>query len=252
VIVLPAIDLRGGQVVRLRQGRADKQTVYDDDPAGVARRWVTQGAEWLHVVNLDGALGSSAPEGDEMPSAVNLQHLQRIRSAVPQAAIQFGGGLRTLEDIQMALEMGATRTVLGTAAVRRPELVTEAVQRFGADRVCLALDARQGLVYTHGWLQTSEVTAEALGHSMSERGVRHAIYTDIARDGMLDGVNVEATAALARATGLRVIASGGVATLEDISRLRAEEQSGIAGVIVGQALYSGALSLPDALRAARS
>jgi phosphoribosylformimino-5-aminoimidazole carboxamide ribotide isomerase len=238
--------------VRLRQGRAEMETVYDDDPAEVARRWVTQGAQWLHVVNLDGALGDSEATQDEASVPVNLQHLRRICSAVSHTAIQFGGGLRKLEDVQMVLDMGATRAVLGTVAVRQPELMAEAVQRFGSERVALALDARRGRVLTHGWLQASEVTAEALGLSMRERGVRHTIYTDIVHDGMLDGVNVEETAALARATGLQVIASGGVATLDDIFRLKAQERAGISGVIIGQALYSGALSLSDALRAARS
>jgi len=147
----------------------------------------------------------------------------------------------------LALELGAARAVLGTVAVREPELVAEAVQRFGAERVAVAIDAREGRVATHGWLEISEMTAVALG----ERGVRYAVYTDILRDGMLSGVNVEGTVALARATGLRVIASGGVATLDDVCRLREREVVGIEGVIIGQALYSGAISLPEAIRAAR-
>ena len=258
MVVYPAIDLRGGRVVRLRQGQAQAETVYDDDPAAVARRWVAQGAECLHVVNLDGAFGISrlmphasriTNHASRMP--LNLQHLREICAAVPATPVQFGGGLRTLADVELALRLGAARVVLGTAAVQEPELVAEAVQRFGAERVAVALDARQGRVATHGWRETSEVTAVALGRAMRERGVCYALYTDIARDGMLTGVNVAATAALAQATGLRVIASGGVATLDDVRRLRAGEPSGIVGVIIGQALYSGALSLPDVLRAAR-
>ena len=182
---------------------------------------------------------------------LNLQRLQEICAAVPDTPIQFGGGLRTLADIELALELGAARAVLGTVAVREPELVAEAVQRFGAERVAVAIDAREGRVATHGWLETSEMTAVALGRAMHERGVRYAVYTDILRDGMLSGVNVEGTVALARATGLRVIASGGVATLDDVCRLREREVVGIEGVIIGQALYSGAISLPEAIRAAR-
>jgi len=251
VIVFPAIDLRQGRVVRLRQGRAQEETVYADDPAAVARHWVGLGAEWLHVVNLDGALGLTRAEGHPSRLPLNLQRLREIRAAVPDTPIQFGGGLRTLEDVALALELGATRVVLGTVAVEEPELVEETVRRFGEERVAVALDARQGWVATHGWQETSAVTAVALGRAMRHRGVRYAIYTDVARDGMLSGVNVEATAALARSTGLWVIASGGVATLEDIRRLRTQEACGIVGVIIGQALYSGALSLPEALRAAR-
>lgn len=251
MVIYPAIDLKGGRVVRLRQGRAEAETIYDDNPVAVARRWVAQGAEWLHVVDLDGALGIShdVPQAARIP--LNLQHLREICAAVPGTPIQFGGGLRTLADIERALRLGAARVVLGTAAVQEPGLVAEAVKRFGAERVAVALDARQGQVAIHGWRETSEATAVALGRAMRERGVRYALYTDIARDGMLTGVNVAATAALAQATGLQVIASGGVATLDDVRRLRVGETFGIVGVIIGQALYSGALSLPDVLRAAR-
>ena len=236
--------------MRLRQGRAELETVYGDDPALVAQRWVTQGAQWLHVVNLDGAWAAADSGEPDSHPLLNLQHLERIRSALPHVDIQFGGGLRTLAAIELALEMGATRAVLGTVAVQNPQLVAEAVVRFGAERVAVALDARGGRLATHGWLQTSGTMAVAAGLAMKERGVRHAIYTDILRDGMLDGVNVEETARLAQATGLQVIASGGVATLDDIHRLRQRESDGIAGVIIGQALYSGALTLPEALLAA--
>ena len=249
MIVLPAIDLRGGRVVRLRQGQAELETVYGDDPALVAQGWVAQGAQWLHVVNLDGALSAAGSGKPDSPSLHNLQHLERIRSALPDVSIEFGGGLRTLAAIELALEMGATRAVLGTVAVQDPQLVAEAVQRFGAERVAVALDARAGRLMTHGWLQTSATMAVAMGLEMWELGVRYAIYTDTLRDGMLDGVNVEETARLAAATGLQVIASGGVASLEDIHRLRKRESDGISGVIIGQALYSGALTLPEVLQA---
>jgi phosphoribosylformimino-5-aminoimidazole carboxamide ribotide isomerase len=243
MIVFPAIDLRRGRCVRLRQGRAEDETVYDDDPAAVAQRWVAQGAEWLHVVNLDGAFGQAASQRSR---PINLQRLEEIHAAVPQTPIQFGGGVRSLSDMQTALGLGAARVILGTVAVQNPDLVAEAIGRFGAERIVIGIDARDGQVATHGWLETSEVTAVPLGRAMRARGVLRAVYTDIARDGMLTGVNVEATALLARETGLAVIASGGVASLEDLRRL--EAKGNIEGVIIGQALYTGALSLRDAIQ----
>jgi phosphoribosylformimino-5-aminoimidazole carboxamide ribotide isomerase len=246
MIVFPAIDLRRGRCVRLRQGRAEEETVYGDDPAAVARDWLAQGATWLHVVNLDGALGD-APAGAQ---PVNLRRLAQIRAAVGGLPIQFGGGLRALADVETALDLGATRVVLGTAAVQAPELVVEALRRFGPERIVAGIDARDGRVATHGWQQSSGTTAVALGRAMGALGVIRAVYTDIRRDGMLAGANVAATAELARASGLRVIASGGVASRADVARLRARAGDGIEGVIIGQALYTGALSLGEAIRAA--
>ena len=252
MIVLPAIDLRGGRVVRLRQGQADQETVYDDDPAAVARRWVAQGAEWLHVVNLDGALGGMAGRGRDRGAGRpdNLQRLQEICAAVPATPVQFGGGLRSLEDIERALELGAVRVVLGTVAVQQPDLVAQALSRYGAERIGVSIDVRDGQVATHGWCKASGTTASALGRAMRERGVRYAVYTDIRRDGVLCGLDVEAAAALAQATGLRIIAAGGAATLADLRRLRLQAEAGIEGVIIGQALYCRALSLPEAIRIA--
>jgi phosphoribosylformimino-5-aminoimidazole carboxamide ribotide isomerase len=246
VIIFPAIDLRRGRCVRLRQGRAGEETVYDDDPASVARRWVAEGAEWLHVVNLDGAFGE---RGGGTGQPINLQRLAEIREAVPGTPIQFGGGVRSVADVEKSLALGATRVILGTVAVAQPAVVADAIERLGPERIVVGIDAREGLVATHGWLQTSETTAEALGQAMGQQGVLRVVYTDIARDGMLSGVNIEATAALARATGLRVIASGGVASLEDLRRLKARAADGIEGVIIGQALYTGAVSLAEAIRA---
>ena len=213
MIVFPAIDLRRGRCVRLRQGRAEDETVYGDDPAAVARRWVEQGAEWLHVVNLDGAFGESGAgeQGARLP--INLQRLVEIRSAVGETPIQFGGGLRSLADVETSLDLGATRVILGTVAVQDPALVAEAIARFGPERIVVGVDARDGQVATHGWQQASEMTAAALGRAMQAQGVHRIVYTDIARDGMLTGVNVEATASLAQATRLAVIASGGVASV---------------------------------------
>lgn len=250
MIVLPAIDLRRGQVVRLRQGRPGTETVYGDDPAGVAHRWVGQGATWLHVVNLDGALGDAVPirPAQDGHRAINWRRLEEIRAAVPGTSIQFGGGLRTMAGIALALELGATRVVLGTIAVQRPALLSEALGRFGPERVAVAIDVRDGHASTHGWQRRSALTAIALGRAVRRRGVRYVIYTDVARDGQLQGVNVAATVALARATGLHIIASGGVRALDDLERLRRQAAVGIEGVVVGQALYCGALSLPEALR----
>jgi phosphoribosylformimino-5-aminoimidazole carboxamide ribotide isomerase len=250
MIVFPAIDLRQGRCVRLRQGRANDETVYDDDPAAVARRWVAQGAPWLHVVNLDGAFDDARLPTSESPIPLNLLRLVKIHDAVPETPIQFGGGVRSLADVEMALGLGATRVVLGTVAVQNPDLVAKAVKRFGAERIVAGIDARDGLVAIHGWQQVSHTTAVTLGRTMRRQGVLHAVYTDIARDGMLTGVNVEATAALARATGLQIVASGGVASLADVVRLLAHTEAGIEGVIIGQALYTGAVSLPEAIAAA--
>jgi phosphoribosylformimino-5-aminoimidazole carboxamide ribotide isomerase len=259
MIVFPAIDLRHGRCVRLRQGRAEDETVYGDDPAAVARRWVTRGAQWLHVVNLDGAFGESHTPAQR---PVNLRRLQEICAAVPDTPVQFGGGVRSLDDVQAALDLGATRVILGTVAVREPDLVTQGMRRFGAERIVIGIDARDGLVATHGWREVSNTTAIALAQAMRKRGVRRVVYTDIARDGMLTGVNVEATTALAQAAGLQVIASGGVASLVDIRRLKAQSLAptsgeradapggSIEGVIIGQALYTGAVALPEALEAA--
>lgn len=251
IIIFPAIDLRRGQVVRLRQGDPAAQTVFDDDPAAVARRWVDQGARWLHVVNLDGALAATAEGGSASELPVNLRRLTEIRAAV-NVPIQFGGGMRALDEIARALNLGATRVVLGTVAVQHPELVAAALARFGAQRIVVGIDARAGYVATHGWQETSEVAALTVAMKMRALGVVRIVYTDIARDGTLAGANVAATAVLARGAGLKVIASGGVSGLADIRALVAVEEDGIEGVVVGQALYTGALELPSALAAART
>jgi phosphoribosylformimino-5-aminoimidazole carboxamide ribotide isomerase len=209
----------------------------------MARHWAERGAQWLHVVNLDGALG------DQGPDALNLQRLAGIRAAVA-LPIQFGGGLRTLDDVALALELGVTRVVLGTAAVQNHELAAAAVQRFGAETIVAGLDARAGLVATHGWQAVSDIHVHDLGRQLRQAGVLRAVYTDIARDGMLSGVDAHGSAELARQTGLRVIASGGVRDLDDISRLKALEDQGIEGVIVGQAIYTGSLDLRTAISAA--
>ncbi len=242
MIIYPAVDLRRGHCVRLQRGDVAAETVFADDPAQVAVRWASEGARWLHVVNLDGALGESG--------AANLAALRRILEAV-SIPVQFGGGVRSLGEMDRLLGLGVARVILGTVAVRDPHLVDQAVRRFGPERIAVGIDARDGRVAIHGWLDDSTVHAVDLAVQMAQRGVQRVVYTDIARDGMLTGVNVEATAALARTAKVRVIASGGVASLEDVHALRPHEADGVEGVIIGMALYRGAIGLGDALRVAR-
>jgi phosphoribosylformimino-5-aminoimidazole carboxamide ribotide isomerase len=233
--VYPAIDLRRGRVVRLIQGDPGQETEYADDPLRVASRWRDAGASWVHVVNLDGAFG----EGSEK----NLTALDRVVTS--GLKVQFGGGLRDVDGIERALDAGVERVVVGTAAVAQPALVETALEMFGAERVVLAIDARRGRVRTHGWQEISELTPVELGQLWAEQGIHRVVFTDVARDGMGSGLNVEGAVALALATGLRVIASGGVASLEDVRKAR---EAGLGGVIIGRALYEGEIALRDALR----
>lgn len=237
-IVYPAIDLRQGKVVRLQYGDPKRQTTFSEDPLEVAGRWVEAGASWIHVVNLDGAFGESG--------ARNRALLPRLATA--GAKIQFGGGLRTLEQIAEAVEAGVARVILGTVAVEEPQLVAAAVRRFGSERVAVAIDARDGLVKTRGWQKEGQLTAAQLGHHMREQGVKVAIHTDIGRDGVLTGVNAAASAALAQASGLAVIASGGVASLHDVRAAAARVKEGVVGVITGRAVYEGRLDLAAAIQ----
>ncbi len=254
LIIYPAIDLRRGQVVRLVQGDPAQQTVYSDDPAGVARRWSDQGAEWLHVVNLDGVFTGESQGQDPKPRRrdlpVNLRCLAEIRAATG-LPIQFGGGVRTMGDASWVFELGATRVVLGTVAVRQPEMVADAIAHFGREQIVVGIDARDGWVATHGWQETSALDVLTVARRMKDLGVRRIVYTDIGRDGTLTGVNLEATIALARESGLQVIASGGVASLQDIRALVAHQSAGVKGAIVGQALYTGVIRLAEAIVAGR-
>lgn len=233
--IYPAIDLREGRVVRLAQGDPDRETAYDDQPLAVARRWQTAGAAWLHVVNLDGAFGEGGRK--------NVTALARILTT--GLKVQFGGGVRDLETVRRILDMGVARVVLGTVAVENPAVVERALADFGPERLAVGIDARDGYVRTRGWREAAPLTALELAQQWAARGGRWVIFTDIARDGMSDGVNVEATAALAQATGLAVIASGGVATLDDVLRVK---DTGLRGVIIGRALYEGQINLEAALK----
>jgi phosphoribosylformimino-5-aminoimidazole carboxamide ribotide isomerase len=244
--IYPAIDLHRGRVVRLRQGDPAQETAYDDDPLAVARRWQEAGARWLHVVNLDGALGEG---GDE-----NLVALERVLGT--ELLVQFGGGLRDLESLRRALELGVCRTVVGTAAVEDPALLEAALAALGPERVAVAIDARRGRVRTHGWQQDSVLTAADLARRCAALGVEWIIHTDVARDGTGRGLNVEASRQLAREAGplsdsehrLHVIASGGLASLGDVQQAH---RAGLSGVIIGRALYEGSVRLEDALRVGR-
>lgn len=233
-MVYPAIDLRGGRVVRLAQGDPARQTTYSSDPAEVAARWCAAGAAWLHVVNLDGAFGET--------DTINGQALKVILQTAKErrVKVQFGGGVRTMADAGRILQMGVERVVLGTAVVENPDMAAQAVAEFGAERIGAGLDVRDGKVRVRGWTQGSQVTAVELGTALYGVGIRTAVFTNIARDGVGQGVDVTAARELADATGLNVIASGGVASQEDIDAVRA---AGLAGVIVGRALYEGQVLL---------
>ncbi|MCS7070905.1 MAG: 1-(5-phosphoribosyl)-5-[(5-phosphoribosylamino)methylideneamino]imidazole-4-carboxamide isomerase [Anaerolinea sp.] len=234
MIIYPAVDIRAGRVVRLREGDPERQVVYSEDPVSIAAHWRALGASWLHVVNLDGAFQTA---NDTLSAVAQMAGLG--------VSIQFGGGVRSLEDAQRALDLGVSRVVFGTAAVTQPEFVRTAIESLGAERVCVALDARDGKVAAHGWAALTDHTPIVLGKLFRDMGVIHALYTDISRDGGLQGVNVDATVELAVVSGLQVIASGGVSSLADLHRLR---QSGkVAGAVIGMALYEGKIALPDAL-----
>lgn len=240
MIVIPAIDLKGGQCVRLFQGDLAQATVYGDDPAAMAERWEREGGAWLHVVDLDGAVAGR-------PAHLDALRAMRSRVRVP---MQFGGGVRTLEDARAAFAAGVDRLILGTVALERPDLLERACREFPG-RVYVALDARGGRVAVRGWTADSGVAVLDAARRCEASGAAGILYTDIARDGTARGVDVESTAALADAVGIAVIASGGVASLDDVRALRREAHRGIEAVIVGRALYTGAVRLADAVAAAR-
>lgn len=233
--VYPAIDLRGGKVVRLQGGDPNRQTAYSDDPREVALRWRSAGADWLHVVDLDAAFGAE--------NAANRRALDAILRLGGQ--VQFGGGVRTLEEMAALFDLGVTRVVLGTAAVEHPALVAQALARFGPGAVAVGIDACGGRVRTRGWQADSGLDAVEFACRLAALGLRTVIHTDIARDGLGTGVNVAASRELAAASGLDVIASGGVAALADV---RAARAAGLRGVIIGRALYEGQVDLREALR----
>jgi phosphoribosylformimino-5-aminoimidazole carboxamide ribotide isomerase len=240
VIVIPAIDLREGRCVRLREGRADAQTVFSDDPVAMAERWAAAGAERLHVVDLDGAFAGA-------PRQTSL--IAKIVEAVRPVPVEAGGGLRDLAALELVLEAGVTWPVVGTRAAVDATFLAEAGRRFGG-RIIVAADARGDRVAIRGWTELGELTVVDLAQRARDAGAVAVLYTDVSRDGTELGPNVETTAALALAVGLPVLASGGVASVGDLVRLAAVP--GVLGTVVGRALYTGAVSLPDALAAVKA
>jgi phosphoribosylformimino-5-aminoimidazole carboxamide ribotide isomerase len=236
VIVYPAIDLKDGSCVRLVRGEMASATVFNEDPAAQARAFAIAGAAWIHVVDLDGAFAGKPRNAAAVESIVQTT----------RANVQLGGGIRDQATIEAWLGKGVARVVLGTAAVKNPNLVREACRRWPG-RVALGIDARGGKVAVEGWAETSSVAALDLARRFEDAGAAAIVYTDIERDGALQGVNVDATAALARALETPVIASGGIASLDDLAALRAHEKDGVAGAIVGRALYDGRVDLKSAL-----
>ncbi len=235
MMIYPAIDLRGGKVVRLKEGDPARMTAYSDDPAEMARKWLSMGAMWLHVVNLDGAFG----ERDD----ANRSALEAILKLGAQ--VQFGGGMRSLDAIEDAIALGVSRVVLGTIAIEQPKVVIAALKKFGPEKIAVGIDARDGLVAVRGWKSDSGILAKDLALQMRNVGLRTVIFTDIRRDGLGSGLNIPSTRELAEVSGLDVIASGGVHTLDDVIAAR---DANLAGAIIGRALYEGTIDLKEALK----
>jgi len=236
MLIIPAIDLREGKCVRLVEGRLDRETVYSDNPVAMAALWQEQGARMLHVVDLDGAF-SGAPK--------NLEVIREILAGV-DIPVQVGGGIRSLEVVERLLELGVARVILGTVAILKPRTVSEACARYG-EAVLVGIDGRNGRVAIEGWGLTVDKGTVELAREMKELGVRRVVFTDIRRDGTLRGPNIEAIGELARETGLKVVASGGVSTADDLRALKELEPLGVDSVIMGKALYAGTVTLSETL-----
>lgn len=236
MLVIPAIDLKDGKCVRLRQGRMDDSTVFSDDPVEIAGRWVAEGARRLHLVDLNGAF-----EG--LP--VNADIVNAIAHKFPSLPIQIGGGIRSLSTIEAYIKAGVNFVILGTKAVKEPGFVAQACKAFPG-RVIVGIDAKSGMVATDGWAEVSSLRADEVARRFEDHGVESIVYTDISRDGMMQGVNVDATAELARAVRIPVIASGGITDMDDIKALAAVADAGILGAITGRAIYEGTLDLREA------
>ncbi len=239
MILYPAIDLKGGQCVRLKLGDMGQATVYNPDPAAQAKAFAASGFAWIHVVDLDGAFAGKPQNADAVASIISSVDLP----------VQLGGGIRDLKTVEAWLSRGLKRVILGTAAVKNPALVREAAARFPG-QVAVGIDARDGFVAVEGWAEVSSLPARELALRFRDAGVAAVIFTDVGRDGVLAGVNVEATADLAKGLGIPVIASGGLASIDDVHRLKAREADGISGVIIGRALYDGRVDPASALEAA--
>ncbi|MGG3912605.1 1-(5-phosphoribosyl)-5-[(5-phosphoribosylamino)methylideneamino]imidazole-4-carboxamide isomerase [Rossellomorea vietnamensis] len=239
--IYPAIDMRGGKCVRLVQGDYNQETVYGDSPFDMAKKFEGEGAEWIHMVDLDGA-----KEG----SRINDEFVIAVAEKL-DAKVQIGGGIRSKEDIEHYLNRGVDRVIIGSIAVSNTELVKEWLREYG-DKIAIGLDAKDGYVATHGWLETSALKAVDLGKELAEAGAETFIFTDIATDGMLSGPNVEAVVDLAEQTGKSVIASGGISSLEDLRTLKEYESRGVSGAICGKSLYTGKFTVSEAVNEVRS
>jgi len=237
MLIIPAIDLKDGNCVRLRQGRMEDDTLFSTDPAQMARRWQREGACYLHLVDLNGAFAGSPVNREAIASIVDALDIP----------CQLGGGIRSLATIEDYLTLGLDRVILGTVAVEQESLVAEAARRFPG-RICVGIDARRGKVSTRGWAEETELEALDLAMKMQDFGVAAIIYTDILRDGMQAGVNLDETGRLAEALDIPVIASGGIASLEDVKQLLTIADKGVAGAITGRALYEGSLDLGEAMK----
>ena len=238
--IYPAIDIRGGKCVRLFKGDFAQETVFSDSPADMAKKWEDEGAQFLHLVDLDGARAGHSE---------NLATVRNILSTVA-IPVELGGGIRTMANIDEVLALGVRRVILGSVAVRDPELVKKACKKYG-DRIVVGIDAKDGIVAVDGWGVSGDVDVITLAKAMKQAGVQAIIYTDISRDGTLSGVNVEATARLARESGVAIVASGGVRGVSDIRALKPFEKDGIEGVIVGKSIYTGSLDLHEAIEIAK-
>ncbi len=230
--IFPALDLRNGKIVRLAQGDPNRQTAYGDNPRAQAEQFKAEGAEWIHVINLSGAFGEEA--------SANLKALETVLSV--GLKVEFGGGIRDEETIKIPLEMGAERVFLGTAAIQNPALLDWAVARYGSARIAADIGVRDGLVMVKGWQESTPLSMLEAGKRFRAQGLAWCVLTDVRRDGVGSGVSVEAAVELQTATGLKVVASGGVSSLEDVRRVK---KAGLAGVIIGRALYEGNLTMAE-------
>jgi len=234
--IFPAIDLRKGQVVRLQEGDPSRQTDYGTNPAEIANKWLNAGAKWLHVVNLDGAF--------EEYDSDNIKALKAILKTSQEcnASVQFGGGIRNLDNITSLLDLGVNRVILGTVAINKPSVIETAISKWGDKKIALGIDARDGIVQIRGWMESSKQKAIDVAKSFTQKGLRWLIFTDIARDGMQTGLNIAATKYISENTNLNVIASGGVKNLDDVIQ---SKNANLAGVIIGKALYEGTIDISD-------
>ncbi len=230
--IYPAVDIKDGKCVRLTQGNFDAVTVYEENPVKAAQNWLAQGASYLHIVDLDGAKQGNSQNEEIIAEIAKLSNIP----------VQTGGGVRSFEDIERKLSKGVARVILGTVAVHQPELVKQAVQKFGSDKIVVGIDAKNGNVAVAGWEEISNISALELCLQMKEYGIKTIIYTDIAKDGMMSGVNIDSTKELVEKTGLDIIASGGISSMQDLKKV---QEIGVQGVIVGKALYQATLQLNE-------